>query len=234
MSARRSEHRFALPQMVLVGVYAGLALDALHERLWRQRAGGIPGAVVGVAAVAGALGVALFRCVAVDVSMLLDPRYDAEAWMREHARPSDRVEIYGSNVQLPRFPPDVVGERVDTTPVATRNPILGVHESDDRFSNVEARRPRFIVVSALWALRYLIEDAWVAPQGRILSPGQQRLEGDIDSRTYFHDLHDGRLHYRLAHVAKWTSFFWPPADIHASLTREIWIFERLPDPDTTP
>jgi hypothetical protein len=229
MTARRSEHRFALPQMVLFGVYVGLALDALHERYWTQRAGALPRALVALAAAGLVLGYALFQCVAVDVAMLQDPRYDAEAWMREHVKPDDPIEIYGSNVQLPRFPSDVNGERIDTTPVATRNPILGVKESNARFSDVESRRPRFIVVSALWALRYLIEDAWVAPQGRILSAGQQRLEGDVDSRAYFRDLHDGRLHYRLAHVAKWTSSFWPPVDIHASLTREIWIFERLPD-----
>ena len=64
------------------------------------------------------------------------------------------------------------------------------------------------------------------PSGRILSPGQARLEGDLDSRAYFHALREERLPYRLAHVARWESRFWPQVDIHASLTRSLWIFER--------
>jgi hypothetical protein len=223
MSARRSEHRFVLPQMVLFGLYAGLALDALHARLWpRYR-------VAFVAVVAPCLAYALFRCVAVDAAMLLDPRYDAERWMNEHVQPGDRLEIYGSNVELPRLPADAMAERVDRTPLEGRNPILGVTEVEAPFSDVEARRPRFIVMSGFWVGRYLIEPGWVAPTGRVLSPGQERLEGDLDSRAYFHALRDERLHYRLAHVSRWTSTFWPLVDIHASLSLEVWLFERKPD-----
>jgi hypothetical protein len=220
MSARRSEHRFALPQMVFAGIYIGLALDDVHARLARHRA-------ALVAALVPCLGYALFQCVAVDVAMVLDPRYDAEAWMREHVRPGDRMEIYGTNVQLPRFPPWASIERVDVTPVDGRNPILGVKEVSAPFSDVESRQPRFILVSEFWAGRYLIEREWVAPSGRVLTPGQERLEGDLDSRAYFHVLRDGRLRYRLAHVSTWTSTFWPRIDIHASLTRELWMFERV-------
>ena len=224
MSARRSEHRFALPQMVLFGIYAGLALDELQTRFgsnrgWRNRR-------VFAVGIAPVLLYALFKCVAVDVAMVFDPRYAAERWMSEHVQPNDRMEIYGSNVQLPRLPLDASIERVDVNGVEGRNPILGVTEVSDRFSNVEARRPRFIVVPELWVGRYFIESSWVAPAGQVLSPGQSRIEGDLDSRNFFHALREGRLSYRLAHVSKWTSTFWPQVDIHASLTREIWLFER--------
>ena len=222
MSARRSEHRFALPQMLMFGIYAGLALDEAHERCWRSRR--YRWALL--LGVGPCLALALFRCVAVDVAMLLDPRYDAERWMREHVEPGDRLEIYGSNVQLPRLPGDARIERVDVSPLEGRNPLLGVTEVSARFSDVEARRPRFIVVPELWVGRYFIEPQWVEPSGRILSPGQARLEGDTDSRGYFHALREERLRYRLAHVAQWDSRFWPPVDIHASLTRSLWIFER--------
>ncbi len=222
MSARRSEHRFVLPQMVLFGIYAGIALDALHARLWPRHR------LAFFLVVGPCLAYALFKCVSVDVAMLLDPRYDAERWMAAHVQPNDRMEIYGSNVELPRFPPTAAIERVDVTPVDGRNPILGVTEVTARFSDIEARRPRFIVVSEFWAGRYLIEREWVAPAGRVLSPGQERLEGDLDSRAYFHALRDGRLRYRLANVSRWTSKFWPAVDIHASLSRELWIFERVP------
>jgi hypothetical protein len=227
MSARRSEHRFALPQMVVFGIYAGLALDEAHARLWPARRWMLY-------ALGAPLAYALFKCLAVDAAMFLDPRYDAEAWMRENVRPGDRMEIYGSNVELPRLPPDAVIERVDVGPVDKRNPLLGVTEVQTRFADIEARRPRFIVVPEFWSARYIIEADWVQPTGRVLSPGQERLEGDLESRAYFHALRDGRLNYRMAHDATWTSGFWPRVDIHASLTREIWIFERLPDASDHP
>jgi len=68
----------------------------------------------------------------------------------------------------------------------------------------------------------------MATTGKMLSPGQERLEGDLDSRGYFHALRAEQLGYKLAHVSRWTSTFWPQVDIHASLTREIWLFERTP------
>ena len=223
MSARRSEHRFALPQMLMFGIYAGLALDEAHERCWRR--GGTGGRCS--LGVAPCLALALFRCVAVDVAMLLDPRYDAERWMREHVRARGS---HGDLRQQRAAPPAArrtrAIERVDVSPLEGRNPLLGVTEVSARFSDIEARRPRFIVVPELWVERYFIEPQWVEPSGRILSPGQARLEGDIDSRGYFHALREERLRYRLAHVAQWDSRFWPPVDIHASLTRSLWIFER--------
>jgi hypothetical protein len=222
MSARRSEHRFALPQMVLLGVYAGVALDALHARFGRWR----PGRWAFAAGVAPVLLYALFKCVAVDVAMLFDPRYDAENSLREHARPGDAIEIYGSNVQLPRLPADAAIQRVDLDGVEGRNPILGVTEVSDRFSNVEARRPRFIIVPSVWAIRWIVEPSWGQSTGQVLSPGQARIEGDVDSRNYFHALFEGRLSYRMAHASVWKSAVWPQVDIHASLTREIWLFER--------
>jgi hypothetical protein len=220
MSALRSEHRFVLPQMVTFGIYAGLALDEAHARLWQGRR------ALFLVLVVPCLAYALFQCVAVDAAMVLDPKYDAERWMREHVRPTDRVEIYGSNVQLPRLPADGAIERVDVSPALGRNPILGVKEVQAPFSDIEVRHPRFILVPEFWSARYLIEAEAVAPLGRVLSAGQQRLEGDLDSRAYFHALRDGLLPYRLAHVSQWDSTFWPQVDIHASLTRTLWIFER--------
>ncbi len=223
MSARRSEHRFALPQMVVLGLYAGLALDAVHARLRRDALGVAAG--LGVAAL---LAFALFGCVAVDAAMVLDPRYDAEAWMRDHVRPGNRLEIYGTNVQLPRLPEGAEMERVDLGPVATRNPILGVTEVQAPFGDIEARRPKYILASEFWVGRYLLDPGWSEPNGRVFSKGQERLASDADSRAYFHALRDGRLPYRMAHVSTWTSSFWPRVDIHASLTRELSIFERVP------
>src|ERR1019366_443695 len=220
MSARRSEHRFALPQMVFFGVYAGLALDELNARFAATRRWAF---AVGVAPV---LLYALFKCVAVDVAMILDPRYDAERWMRERVRPGDAIELYGSTLRPPRRPADARIRGVAVDGGEGRTPLLGVTEVSDRFSNVEARRPRFIIQPAIWSLRYFVEPSWAASTGQTLSPGQARIEGDLDSRNYFHALLEGRLGYKLAHVSRWTSTFWPQVDVHARLTRESWLFER--------
>lgn len=98
--ARRTDHRFALPQTVLAGVYGGVGLDALVFRLRAP-----PARWLARLAAAAAFAVALFGAADVDANLLLDPRYDAEAWLRAHAAPSDTIETYGLNVYMPRFPP---------------------------------------------------------------------------------------------------------------------------------
>jgi hypothetical protein len=228
MTARRTENRFILPQSLMLGVYIGMALDALQTRLAgcgtaaHRSAWGLAVATALLAATA------LFGCVAVDVAMILDPRYDAEAWMAAHVPPGGRVEVYDNNVHLPRFPSQARVERVDTTPVASRNPLLSVEEVSDRFSNVEARRPDFIVVSEFWAGKYLVDPEVLKSLGFVPSSSQLAMARDTDSRAFFHALLDGTLNYRRAHVSGWTSTFWPRVDLHASLTREVWIFERKP------
>ena len=228
MAARRTEHRFALPQSILLGIYAGLALDALQTWLVDRRAPS-PGSAWAFAVGAGVLlATALFGCVAVDVAMLRDPRYEAEAWMGAHLRPGDRVEVYDNNVHLPRFPAQAHVERVDASPVASRNPLLDVEEVSDRFSNVEARRPDFILISDFWASKYLVDPEVLRGMGLVPSPTQIAMAKDTDSRAYFRALLAGDLNYRRAHVSGWTSTLWPRVDLHASLTREVWIFERKP------
>jgi hypothetical protein len=220
MMARRTEDRFVLPQMLMCGVYAGLGCDALQTWLEPRRRG-VLAAAVGVA-----FAPAVFRCAAVDAAMVLDPRYDAEQWLRAHLAPDDRLEVYDNNVHLPRLPSGVAAERVDVTALAARNPMPGLTEVCDRLSNVAARDPRWIVVSQFWAYKYLVEPRLLADLGRVLSPQQEAARLDADSSAYFHDLHDGRLGYRLAYVAAPRAGFWPVVDIHASLDREIWIYER--------
>jgi hypothetical protein len=221
-AARRSELRFGLPQAMVWGLYAGLAFDALTSRglagvRWRRW--------LAWAIAVPCLAVAAFRCVAVDAAMVLDPRYDAEAWLRAQVRPGDHVEAYGNNVHLPRFPQAAVVERVDPSPVEGRNPLPGVVEVSDRFSNVDSRRPRFVLVSEFWAHRYLMEDDSDG-SGRVFSPAQQMLQADTDSRAYFHALRDGGTDYRWAHKSEFSSRFWPAVDIHESLNQAVWIFER--------
>ncbi len=218
MTARRTEHRFAMPEMLLLAVYAGVAFDWLLERwqsTWRRRA------ALGV--VGGLLAWALFVCVDVDVMLLFDPRYDTEAWLRDHVQSGDLIEIYGANAYLPRLPDNARITRVDLTPLSTRNPLPNVVEVQTEFADVEARKPRFIIVTNAWAWRYFMNDA---PAGQVIAPQQAERQHDVASRAYFHGLGAGTIGYHLAHVSMFESRVWPRYPIHSSTAEDIRIFER--------
>jgi hypothetical protein len=217
-TARRTEHRFALPPILFLSLYAGLALDSALgacTKAW-QRALAAGGA-------AALFAWSLFDCAAVDANLLLDPRYDAEAFLRAHVESGDLIEVYGSNAYLPRLPAGASATRVDIAPLGGRNPLPRVVEVEARFEDVESRRPRWIVVPEAWAWRYRIGPP---PPGHILAAGQAARQNDLATRAYFASLYDGRGSYALAHLSDWTSTFWPRADIHASTARPVRIFER--------
>lgn len=218
--ARRVEHRFVLPQGVLLTVYGGIALDALLrlERLWLR-------AVSAAAAVVG-LGQAAFLALAVDAALLRDPRYAAERWMREHVRRDDRIETYGLNVYLPRFPPEARVTRVGPEPATGRNPMPGFQEVQDAFGNVLARGPRFVVLCEGWAWRYLEDPFGAGPAGIITPPTQMTTRTDQDAKAYFRGLLSGQGGYHHAFTAEYEPGVFPWIDIHGSTTRKVWIFER--------
>src|SRR5262249_38308771 len=97
--ARRTEHRFLLPQMTLWATYGGIGADALLGVANRalKWAGGI---VLAVCLAWGA-----FLAVEGEENLLLDPRYAAEAWFRTHVKRGETIEAQGKNVYLPLFPP---------------------------------------------------------------------------------------------------------------------------------
>jgi hypothetical protein len=219
--ARRTDHRFGLPQTVLVAVYGGVALDALLFGLRARVA-----RWVGRLAVGAAFAVAFFAAADVDANLLLDPRYEAEAWLREHARRTDKIETYGLNVYMPRFPAGVrvlrVGPESDH-----RNPMPGVEEVVDAFDHASARGAKYIVVSEGWAWRYLIDPADFPSHGRMLPPTQRETGSDREATSYFKQLTASEYGpYKLAFVAAYESKMWPRIDLHASTAREIWIYER--------
>jgi hypothetical protein len=218
--ARRTDERFLLPQMLFLGVYAGLGLEALVFHAPRPLAGLVK---VGGAAL---VGWALFECAAVDVNLLEDTRYDAEAWLAAHVQPGESLEVYGNLVYLPRLPAQARVVRVDQRPIETRNPLPGASEVVAPFEDVEQRKPHWIVAteSQLWP--YLVDADDVARRGRILTPGQMAAQ-HAPARAYFRDLVAGRAGYRVAHVSEWTSRVWPLVQLHASTGQRVHIFERL-------
>jgi hypothetical protein len=222
-TARRTEHRFLLPQMVLWSVYAGIFVDALlFDGRGRLRH------PLGVAAAGGLFGWALFGCLTVDANLVLDPRYDAEAWLAEHTAPGDLIEVHGLNVYLPRFPAHAKVIRVGHEPLDKRNPLPGVVEVQGQYTDAETRGARYVVVSEGWVWRYLIDlDEWGTSSGKVLPKAQLQSSTELDGTTFFQGLVGGRRGYRRAHDATWTSATWPRLNIHASTAREIWIFERV-------
>jgi hypothetical protein len=213
--ARRTEHRFVLPQMLLVAVYAGFALDALIG--W----GKLRPALYSLVALAFA--VALFHCAAVDAALLFDPRYDAEHWLRDHVHPNDVVETYGNNVYLPRFPNDARVTRVGPEPIGGRNPLPGVTDIEASYDEVDRRRPRFILVPDAWVWRYTKE---TEEPGRVISPQLAIWQKDVAARRFFRDLGEGMGPYRLAHSSQWQSAIWPRVNIHLSTGQGVRIYER--------
>jgi hypothetical protein len=220
-TARRSETRFALPQSVLLSVYAGIgAAAAVSARASLLR--------WGARAAAFATGAyALFQCIAVDVALVLDPRYEVEAYLAAHVKPGQTVEIYGNNVYLPRFPgrPGVRVVRVDPAPKDKRNPLPDVEEVEAPFG--APRTPDFIVVPEFWVSRYLVDDAPPLP-GYMHQKDWEEKFRDQDARTYFKGLHAGALPYDLVFTGTWHSTFWPRVDMHASTTRDVRVFARKP------
>jgi 4-amino-4-deoxy-L-arabinose transferase-like glycosyltransferase len=219
--ARRSDPRFVLPQMVLFAVYGGVALDALVFRVrWS------PARWLARLAVAAAFAVALFAAVDVDASLLLDPRYEAERWLRERARSGDTIETYGLNVYLPRFPPGVRVVRVGPEPLDRRSPLPGVEEVVDAYDHAPERGARYIVVSEAWVSRYLLDPRELPAHGHEVPQTLLATTGDASATDYFRALTgDGYGPYRFEHAAEWNSRIWPRFDIHASTARAIWIYE---------
>lgn len=218
LTARRTEHRFAMPEMLLLAVYAGVAFDWLIERCRGATARRASLALVG-----GLLAWGLFVCADVDAMLLLDPRYDLEAWLAANAHAGDQIEVYGANAYLPRLPANTRNTRVDLSPVSTRNPLPNLIEVQTQFADVEARKPRFIIVTNAWVWRYFMT---VPPPGHVLAPLQAEREHDEASRAFFHGLAEGRIGYRLAHLSTLTSSVWPRYPIHSSTAEDIRIFER--------
>lgn len=225
--ALRSENRFLLPQSLFLACYIGIAADGLAyaARSWIRYPARVGILILAVAA--------FFDCAAVDAAFAGDSRYDAERWMEAATRPGDRIEAYGLNAFLPRFPVTANVTRLDHKPLKLRNPLPGVTEIDQPFHDVAIRNPRFLVVNGFWLEGYLTPGAATPLDGRITPPVQAALALDTENRNYFTALFHGDLPYRLAHVARYQRGIWPSLAGYESLAQTIFIFERV-GPGTAP
>jgi hypothetical protein len=222
LTTYRTEARFILPQTLILGLYAGIALDALLGL-----ARGPASKRLALALAVTVLSWTTLRAINMDAVLLGDPRYDAEAWMNAHFAPGDSLEIYGRNVYLPRFPERARVERVDPEePVAHRSPLPGVIETQDTWDDLPNRHPKWISVSNAWAWRFLSDPPNDLPEGRAVAKART-LGVDAVTCRYFRALLAGELGYRVAHTSAWSSRFWPAVHIHASTSETVWILERV-------
>jgi 4-amino-4-deoxy-L-arabinose transferase-like glycosyltransferase len=223
-AARRTNARFLLPQALFLGVYGGLAIDRIAFGAASSRAlNGLRrvGAVL-------ALGVGYFRCLAVDATMLADPRYEAEAWLASHVRPGDIVETYGLNVYLPRMPPNVRVLRVGPELLDKRSPMPGIEEVRAPFGEARARGAHWIVVSTGWVWRYI--DRWpklMAGQRR--PPTFNQSASDKEATDHFDSLVAGDRGFKLVHESNYDDSVFPLIDVHGASGRTMWIYERTTD-----
>jgi hypothetical protein len=224
--ALRVEHRFTLPQALALAVYGGIALERLASAFDVRARWGSGARAVGGSLSAAALASAAWGAVHLDANLLDDPRYDAERWLRDHARAGDVIEVHGLSVYMIRFPEAARVERVGPTPLDRRNPMAGVTEVQASLSDIGRRRPRFVVANECFASFFR---GWATggPDGRIEPASMRRDDADADATNFFRALFEGRLPYRMVHESTIASSLFPRIGIHASVGCPMFVFERV-------
>ncbi len=219
-TALRTDHRFFLPQSLLLAIYGGLALEPVvfAAQAWVR--------ILGQAALAASFALAIHKCLAVDAVLLYDPRYEAEAWLEAELKDGELVETYGNNVYLPRFPAKARVIRVGPEPLDRRNPLPGVVEVQAPFEGAAERHSRFIVLPGGWLWRYLIDPNPRLEPGQTMPPTQARTATDPAGTRFFARLTRSMDEYGVVRGFKYRPYFFPMLDIHASTAREVWIYER--------
>ena len=215
--ARRTQERFLLAPTFFLIVPAAQAVDAFTRRFprWRLAAA----LAMCVVAARGAMLV-----VAVEMSMLEDPRLAVEEFLRTYGSPGDRVEVYGNNVYLPRIPAGFRGERVAPTDPVTRPVCPSLTEVGDAYENLHARSPEWVVVPYAWAWQWL-DDPLDERDGRMSTPLQKRRLHLVETQRYFRELVRGERGYELVGAGRATGF-WRDVDMHNSLNRRVFLLRR--------
>jgi len=218
VAALRAEERFTLPQMLMGAVFAGFGIDAL----WNLRSALVRWPAR--ATCTGLLLLALVECVRVDATLLAEPRYDTEAFLAANASTNDTIETHGLNVYLPRFRPGPRVVRVGKNDPHRRGIIPGLEELQAPLLDIEARRPRFVVVNECYVWRFLERNDLESQTGRVVPATQRADAADPDATGFFRGLFRGQLGYRLVHEARIRAF--ERSWLHSSLGCPMYTFER--------
>ncbi|MGH7270820.1 MAG: hypothetical protein ACREJ3_10360, partial [Polyangiaceae bacterium] len=215
VTARRTEDRFLLPQSVLLGPYAAVAIERAW-RSWPRARRWLVAACIAAIAPAG-LGVA-----SMDGTLLRDPRYAAERFLQA-LPPGTHVEVYGGPIFLPRIPRQVVASRPGIEPLADRQRIDGIEEIIDPAMDPRPRSPEIIVLATELSSR----DA-AAPPAASRRFGLMSYR-DAISRRFLRGLQDGSLGYRKIEIDA-CALPWPLECrvVHDSTAGEVWIYGKAP------
>ncbi len=213
LPAKLAEHRYFLPESVLVGGYAALAFDAA----WTRARGARP--LVGAAAVASMVP-AVLGVASMDATLLADPRYAAERLLRGLA-PDTYIEVLGGPIFMPRIPSGLRAVRPGIEPIAERQAIAGVTDLVDPVMDPRPRDPRLIVLAT-----ELSDPAMAAPIA-VSVPFATMQYRDPVSHAFLRQLFDGSLGYERV-LRSSCSLPWPLEcrSIHHSTAREAWVYAR--------
>ena len=212
LSVRRSEHRFLLPQSVLLAPYAGLAFDVAWRRWPRWRC---PLALAAIAALVPAL----LAVASLDATLIGDPRYEAEGFLAE-IPPGTPIEVYGGPIFLPRIPRALVAVRPGVERLGDRQAVSGVIDIVDPLMDPRSRGPAAIVLSTeLSNVESTRENDRARPYALV-------QYGDNRSHALFRGLWDGTLGYERVFTGR-CRLAWPfrCIRIHSSTGGEVWIYE---------
>jgi hypothetical protein len=217
LGARRTEDRFLLPQALFLLPYAARLLAWPWARWPVVRAIAIAGAALGAA-------IAVLGVASIDATLLADPRYEAERFLRE-LPPGTHVEVYGGPIFLPRIPPQLAAVRPGIEPPSERQRIPGVDELVDPKMDPRPRAPAFIVLATELSNELSTEP----PEASL--PFALAQYRDSRSHTLFRALADGSYGYaRILRAG--CRLPWPLScrTIHSSTAGEVWIYAPAADP----
>ncbi len=195
--------RYTIPLMFFCLLFGGAAAGAALERSQRlSNAGRRKTLAVALLAALGTL--ALLPGIEIDRLLLRDPRYAAEAWLREHVSAGARLETYQRPTYLPRFGPTVQAVEVPM--------------EDRTIEGFQERQPDFVVLSSggRAGLSGRYQRNW--------QPGQPVVVDSAAAQEFFDHLRGEQLGYRaVAHFHTPTCWVTPRIN---SVNPEITIFAR--------
>jgi hypothetical protein len=156
--------------------------------------------------------VAVFDALAVDANLVLDPRYDAERWMRAHVGAGDRIEVHGLNVLLAAFPAHRSRD--------PRRPRSGLPQKTpcphrgDRGQVLQHRGPQAALRRDEPRLRVALlprsaDRAVVRRRSRLSADPNREQRRRGRERTSFRRLVQQRTATGFVHGADWHSDLWP-------------------------
>jgi hypothetical protein len=209
LSARVIQLRYVMPVTFILAIYGGHAVTVA----WRSS---MPVVRWGTAALALTTSLTLVLWASdLTYAMLRDSRYEAAVWLREHARPGDALEYFGSEHKHPPMPQWLTSRqaipfrgslyRADTSVVAIAAVTAAWNE----------RHPRFVVLVPDYT------SAPGAPHAASCPPAIYRA------------LEDGSLGYRRAALFQSkTPLAWAhrPRLDHPVVNPPIRVYERVAEP----